>query len=220
MSAARSPVSSTAATASSKVGRAEQQRRLVLVGEQDVDLAVQQLEELALVALHAERVGQGQGHERVGGVGHLHGPAHGGLGRAQVPQVALEVHDLRPGHELLVEVLGPEGRGHPQVGGHRPLAVVGDEHQAPPRGPVVAGVRRRARPATSGPARPRRGMSWMKTSPSSSAATLPEEPDPAAERGHPGGGVGRRAARDLDGRPHGLVERGRPGQVDEGHATP
>ena len=64
---------------------------------------------------------------------HLHGPAHGLLGRAQVPQIPLEVEDPGPGHEVVVDVGGAERGGDPEVGRHRPLGVAGDEHQAAAR---------------------------------------------------------------------------------------
>ena len=54
---------------------------------------------------------------------------------------------------------------------------------------------------------PAAAMSWRKTSPSSSSATLPDVPDPPPEGGHADGGVGRRSSRDLDAGPHRLRRR-------------
>jgi len=63
---------------------------LVLVGEQDVDLAGEQIEELAAVALDAEGVREAEGDGTVVLVAHLDGAAHGVLCRWEVPEVALE----------------------------------------------------------------------------------------------------------------------------------
>jgi len=57
---------------------------LVLVGEQDVDLAGEQIEELAAVALDAEGVREAEGDGTVVLVAHLDGAAHGVLCRWEV----------------------------------------------------------------------------------------------------------------------------------------
>ena len=61
-------------------------------------------------------------------------------------------------------------------------------------------------------------MSWQEDLAERVVGHLAEEPHPAPERGHPHRGVGRRAARHLDGRPHAPYRRRRPGQVDQLHA--
>ena len=201
-----------------EAGRAEQQGDLVLVGEQDVDVTVEQLEELALVALHAERVGDAQGHEGVRRVGHLDGTAHGGYGRTQVPQIALEVDHLGPGDEGLVEVLRSQGRRHAQVGRHGPFPVLGDIDQASSRGPVVGGVTAGGLDAEVRPEHDAGGGDVVQEDLSELVGGhLADEPHPASERGHPRRGVRRRATRDPAGVAHALVEGGRPGQVHEGH---
>ncbi len=102
---------------------AEEQHDLVLVGEEDLEVAVEQLEELVAVVLDAERVGQAQRHRRVVAMGDLDGLAHGRLGRGLLPEVALEVGDLGRGQVALVKVDGPEVGGHAEVGGHGALGV-------------------------------------------------------------------------------------------------
>ena len=63
---------------------------------------------------------------------------------------------------------GPMVRGHPEVGGHRPLGVGGDEHEAAPRAVhlgVAVGLRRTGRLVPRTRRRAAR-MSWVNTSPS------------------------------------------------------
>ena len=73
----------------------------------------------------------------------VHALDQGGLGRRQVPQVALAEHHLGLGHEVLVHVVGPDQAGRAQAGAHRALGVAGHEDQAAGRGRAVGGRRRR-----------------------------------------------------------------------------
>jgi hydroxymethylpyrimidine pyrophosphatase-like HAD family hydrolase len=65
------------------------------------------------------------------------GVTKGVLGVGLVPEVALQVEDLRVGEELGVEIVGPEVRGGAEVGVQGALCVGGDDDQAAARGHAV-----------------------------------------------------------------------------------
>ncbi len=73
---------------------------LALVGEQDVDVGADQLEELGAVAVDAEPVGKGQRNWRPALPGDGGGLAESGLGLGPVEQVALEIDDGRLGDQI------------------------------------------------------------------------------------------------------------------------
>ena len=165
------------------------------------------------MVLHAERVGHGERHRGVAAVGHLDGLPHGRLGRRLLPEVALQVDDLRRGEVPVVEVDGAELGGHAQVGGHRPLGVLGDQDQAV-AGDHLARHRRGRRRLEGDPDRP---DVVGEGPPQAVVGDAAEEGGPSPERGHTGRGVGRRPARGLGGGSHAVVDGRRPHVVDEGH---
>ena len=66
-----------------------------LVGEQDVDVAPDQVQELGPVPLDTERVRERQRHLAPGFLGDLRGLPERGLRFRSVEQIALEIDDLR-----------------------------------------------------------------------------------------------------------------------------
>ncbi len=90
-------------------GRAEEHRHLFLVAEQDVDVVEEQIEELTLVPLHAEWIGQRQGHRAIRPVSGGRGMAHRLLGGRHVPEVALQKHDGGTSDERRGDAGGRQG---------------------------------------------------------------------------------------------------------------
>ena len=83
-----------------------QRQDLALVGEQDVHVLLRQLEELVAEPRDAERVGQRERHLDAGLVRLDCRVAHRLLGARLIPEIALEIHHLRRGDVVHVDVLG------------------------------------------------------------------------------------------------------------------
>ena len=83
---------------------------LGLVGEQDVDVVLDEVEELVAVPLDAERVGQRERHTVSRVVRGARRLAERVLRLRLVPQVALEEEHLRACQQLVVELGGSELR--------------------------------------------------------------------------------------------------------------
>lgn len=185
---------------------------LALVGEQDGDAGLDEVEELGAVAVDAEAVGEGEGDVAAGLAGDLGGLAEGGLGLRAVEQVALEVDDLGGGdggpcHLAVVEL----GRAAEERV-HGALAVGGDEDQRARRGGAAVGGR-----GVEGDAG---GLDIVAENAAELVARhLADEGRGAAQRGEADHGVGRRAAGHLYCRAHVLVERLDGGGVDEAHVA-
>ena len=129
-----------------------------------------------------------------------------------VVAIALEEDPLRRRHLRLVDVLGREELRDPEVGVHRPLAVGAHQHHAAPGllGMVAGCERRRI-------VRPLRPQVVREDRPELVVLHLPHIGRSRPERRQAGDGVGRRASRDLPGRPHMPVEIDRPPSVDQLH---
>ena len=107
-----------------------ERENLVLVGEQDVDVMLDQFEKLIAEAGDTESVRQRQRHLDPGLVRRDSGIAHGRFGTWLIPEIALEVHHLRRGDAVHVEILRPKLGRRAEKGLHRALGVWRDEDQA------------------------------------------------------------------------------------------
>ena len=93
-------------------------------------MAIHKLQEAVAVALHAEGIGEAEGHFSPVGPRHFSGGDEGLFGVIAVPQVALQVEHLGLGHHLQVEVCGIQAHRCPEVGAHGALGIGGDQDQA------------------------------------------------------------------------------------------
>ena len=103
---------------------------LHFVGEQHIDMAIDQLLEALAVPFDAESIGEGEGHLAPLGADQLGRGNEGPLGGFAVPEVALQIEQLGVGHHLQVQVGRIQADGGPQVGAHRALGIGGDQDQA------------------------------------------------------------------------------------------
>jgi len=106
---------------------------LGLVGEQEVDVVGDQIQEVVAVAFDAEAVRQGHRDRPAGVVSDGGRPTEGLLRVGSIEQVALEVQHRSRRHDVCIDVVGSEEHRRPQIGVHRALSVGGDEDQAAPR---------------------------------------------------------------------------------------
>src|SRR5262249_28055133 len=113
-----------------------------LVGEQDVDVALDELEEGAPVAVHAKRIGQRERDDAPAVVRDRRRHPERLLGPGRIEQIALEVEDLSPGNQPGVDVVRAERYGGSEKGPHRALSVRRDHDQAAARGRSIGGWRR------------------------------------------------------------------------------
>src|SRR3546814_19121383 len=70
-----------------EIGRVVEAADLLLVGEDDVDVLLDEILQLVLVAVHQEGVGQGEGDLAAGGVGKARGGQERRLGRRRIPEI-------------------------------------------------------------------------------------------------------------------------------------
>ncbi len=186
---------------------------LVFVGEQNVDMMLDQIEKVGAVAIDAERVRQTQRDQASGLMGNPRGLAEGLLGRRPIPQIAFQVGHPRRLDRCLVDVGGSQLGACAEKGLHRAVRVGCHENQAAPGWCAAVGGFRREADAE-------RGDVMAEDRAELVVADLADERPFAAERGESGDGVGRRAAGDRDRWTHLVVERsGRIG-VDQGHRPP
>ncbi len=138
------------------------------------------------------------------------GPGGHPLSRGQPAEVPLDVDDPGPGDDLVVDVVGADVVAGAEKRAHGALGIGRHHDQAPARGRTAPGGRGgeldAGRPDVAGEHLAERVI-----------AHLADEGGRAAEGGHPGRGVGSRAAGDLRGRVHGLVDPVRLVTVDQGH---
>ena len=190
-----------------------QRADLGFVGEEDVDIAGDQVEELGSMAIHAEAVGEGEGHPRARRMRSTDGGADDVLGAGIVPEIALDVEHLRRCDERRIDVDGSQRGGDAEIGVHGALRVWGDEDETTGRAGGGFGTSERL-DVERHPCGPD-VMGEDRTE--FVVGDLPDEGHRSTERGDPGGGVGGRTARDLDGRRHVGVDAERPLGVDEFH---
>ena len=132
------------------------------------------------------------------------------LGARLVPEVALEVRDLRARDQFRLDVLGAELGRRAEVGVERPLRIGGHDDQAPARGRPV---RCRARDeADAG-----RADVVGEHAAELIVADPADEGRRTAERRDTDHRVGGGTTGDLRGRAHRLVQELRPIGVDQGH---
>ena len=126
-----------------EVPRLVQRADLGLVGEQDVHVVLDQVEERVAVPVDAERIGQRErdlASRRVRQPGRR---AEGLLSIRRIEEIALEVDDLRARDQARVDVPRREMHRSAEERVHRPLRVGRDQDEAPPgfRDRLVAGRR-------------------------------------------------------------------------------
>ena len=190
----------------------EQRADFHVVGEQQIDVAADQFNERVAVAVDAERIGQRERDLAPRAVRHARGLQEGRLGLRRVPEVALQIGHLGAPDHVRVQVLGHQVDRGAQIGAHGALGVGGDEDQAA-RGRRPLGRRRGLEGNAGGPDVVPEDAAQLVV------AHLADEGAAPAERSQPRHGVGRRAARDLDRRAHGGVERLGARAVDQGHGA-
>ena len=185
---------------------------LDLVGDENVDVAGDQVGELGAPAVDAERVGQGERHAAAVAVGDLGRLQTGALGTRPVPEVALEVDDTGRGDLRRVDVGGPQLDAGAEVGRHGPLGIFGDEHQATGgRRPLPQ--RRRPEVDAGGADVVAEHRAELVVLDLAHVGRL------GAERGERRHGVGARAPGHLDRRPHAIVELDHARPLDQVHGA-
>ena len=122
-----------------EVFRLEQRRGFVFVGEQDVHILVEKMQELVAEAADAEAVGQGQRDTASCPLHGGDGLARGVLGGFLVPQIAFDIEDTGLGHVFLVHVIGGQLAAGAQIGIHAALAVRRHRDQAGGGGGTLRG---------------------------------------------------------------------------------
>ena len=103
---------------------------LHLVGEEHIDLVVDELEELATVSVDAEAVRQRERDAVAGVVGNACRFTEGLAGGSLVPQVPLEVEHLGTRDEVVVDVVRAELGRRAEKRAHGAVGVGGDHHEA------------------------------------------------------------------------------------------
>ena len=187
--------------------------QLALIGEDQVDRAVlHQLDELAAIAIDAERIRQGQRDLAAGVMRDCRGLHKGVLGAFGVPEIAFEIDDLR-GRDLRgVDVGGRQVLRGAEIGVHGALAVAGHQDV----GAAGRGTARRR----LGLERHAGGADVVAVEPAD--LVVPDLADiggAGAEAGEADDGVGGRAARHLRRRSHVAIDRGGARLVDQRHAA-
>jgi hypothetical protein len=109
-----------------------------------------------------------------------------------------------------MDVIGPELDARPQIGLHRALRVRRDEDETARRRRLLRQGRCRERDARRADVVPEHRTQLV-------VAYLADIAGLAAQRGDAGGGIGGRAAGDLDARPHRRIEQLRLLGVDQRH---
>ena len=178
-----------------EVGGLVERTNLGFVGEEDVDMAVDEIAKGISMALDAKRVGEAERHLAPGGMGDRCGLAERLLGLRRVEEITLEVGDLRRCDHLGVDIRGSEIGAGPEIGVHRALSVRGNEDQAACR---ARAARRRRRMELHTDCRDVVAVDLAEEV----VAHLADIGADAAERGKAGHRVARRPARALDRRPH------------------
>ncbi len=158
------------------------------VGEQDVDMAVDEVAERGAMALDAKRVGERQRDLAPGGMGDRGGLEERLLRQRRVEQIAFEIGHLRGADDLGVDVVGSECHAGAEIGVQGALAVRRDEDQAA-RGAGAARRRRRLEVHALG------GQIVAKDLAQQVVAHLADIRAAAAERGDAGHRVAGRPAR-------------------------
>ena len=102
-------------------------------------MAIHQLLEAGAMAIHAEAIGEGEGHLAAAAAHHLGCGKKGPFGLLAVPQVTLQVEHLGLAHQVEVEVGRIQAHRGAQVGAHGALGIGGDQDQAAGRGGAALG---------------------------------------------------------------------------------
>ena len=126
----------------SEIVRLVQRADFGLVGEENVDMTVDEAAKRGAMPPDAERVGKAQRHLASRRMGGRRGFAKGLLRERRVEQIAFEVCDLRRGDHVGVDVGGPELDAGAEIGVHRALPVGRHEDQTARRARTGGGGRR------------------------------------------------------------------------------
>ena len=186
--------------------------QLVLVGEDDVDAAACQRDEIAVMAIDAEHVRQGEGGPAAVGAGNVARLQHRRARRRRVPQIAFEIGDRACRHRVIVDVEVGEMLAGAKEGVHGALRIGRHQDEAA-RGRHIAPGERRFVADAGGADVVREHLAELVV------GNAADELDAATERGGAGGGIGARPARNLAADAHGGVKRLRLVGVDETHAA-
>src|SRR5690606_481947 len=100
------------------------------IGEQDVDVVFHEVDEGGAVAVHAERIGQGQRYFAAVLVGDFGGFAEGGHRRFLVEQIAFQIGDGRIGNFGFNDIVRAQFHGGAQKGVHGARSVGRDQNHA------------------------------------------------------------------------------------------
>jgi puromycin-sensitive aminopeptidase len=188
---------------------------LGLVGEEDVDVPLDELEELHPMAVDAESVGQRKRH-RGGRIGRgRHHGAEGVLRVGFVPEIPLDVNDPGGRDDRQIDIVRVQLARHTERRVHRALRIGRDADQTASRARLSGG--------TGGRCVVERDTSGADVMPEDLAefvvGDLADERHRQAERREPGRGVGCGPAGDLDRRRHVRIDRAGPISIGEGHGT-
>ena len=115
-----------------RIKRVDPVERAELAGiaEQHVHLVGHQLQPLVTVTVNAQAVGECQRDGPACGPGNIHGKPDRLLGLLPVPEVTLAVEVRGGGDQVHVDRIGTQVGGHPEVGVHGALGIIGDLNEA------------------------------------------------------------------------------------------
>src|SRR5437899_10841596 len=195
-----------------EVAHLRERADLGLVGEQDVHVVLDEVEERGAMPVDAEGIRERQRDLPPGRVGEAGGHTKRVLGGRRVEEVALQIEDAPAGDEPRIDVAGAELRRRAETGAHRALRVRRHHDEAAAGGRPAR--RRRRRVAHAG-----RAKVVAEDLPQLIVTDLAHIVCAAAERGDPDDRVGGGAARDLDGGAHGVIDLARARLVDEMHGS-
>src|SRR3984893_5472384 len=119
-----------------------QRADLLLVREQHLDGVLDEVEKLVTMAMNAEWVGEGERDPAARAVRNRGRLPERVLGRRLIEQVALEVGDLGPCDERLVDVVRLQVTGHAEKCAHRAFGVGSDDDVAAAGRTTAVGARR------------------------------------------------------------------------------
>ena len=184
----------------------------VLIGEQDIDVVVDQIREGSAVPVDAETVGQGDRDLAIRRMRHLGRVHEGGFRFRRIEQIAFHIDDRRCTHLCVVNVGGGQRSRRPQCGAHGALRIRRDQDQAPPRPRAVRCRRRCEGDADRIQIVPEHLAEII-------VAHLADIGAASAERGESGHRIAARPAGTFRRRPHLGIEEIGPIRTDQHHAT-
>src|SRR6266436_5912686 len=115
----------------SEIVRLIKRADLDFVGEENIDLSVDEVAKCRAMPGDTERVRKGERDFAPRGMSDRRGFAESFLRLRRVEEVTFEIGDLCSGNNVRVDIGGPESGAGAEIGVHRPLPVGSDEDQAP-----------------------------------------------------------------------------------------